>query len=44
MKEIFKYKKFMRVYIANLNSRFGDSIDMIAFGYLIIEEGEAMGM
>lgn len=35
MKEIFMYKDFTRLYIANTISRFGDSVDMIAYSYLV---------
>ncbi|MTI69292.1 MAG: MFS transporter [Firmicutes bacterium] len=35
MKEILKYRDFIKLFIANLISRFGDSIDMIAYGYMV---------
>lgn len=35
MKEILKYKRYMRMFIAGVISRFGDSVDMIAFGYMV---------
>ncbi|WDV44613.1 MFS transporter [Clostridiaceae bacterium M8S5] len=37
MKEIFKFKSFMKLYIANNVSRFGDSIDMIAYGFMVYQ-------
>lgn len=37
MKGIFKHHDFLRVYIANMVSRFGDAIDAIAFGYLVYQ-------
>lgn len=35
MKEILKYKDFMKLFIANTLSRFGDSIDVIAYGFMV---------
>jgi len=37
MKGIFKFKRFLRLYLANVISRFGDSIDAIAFSYLVFQ-------
>ncbi|WP_240840868.1 MFS transporter [Acidaminobacter sp. JC074] len=37
MKGIFKFKRFLRLYLANVISRFGDSVDAIAFAYLVFQ-------
>lgn len=37
MKDILKYKDFVKLYLANTVSRFGDSIDMIAYGYMVYQ-------
>ncbi|MGL5765566.1 MAG: MFS transporter [Sarcina sp.] len=36
-KDIFKEKQYMKDLIANLISRFGDSIDMVAYAWLVYE-------
>ncbi len=37
MKDILKYTDFTRLYLANTISRFGDSIDMIAYGFMVYQ-------
>lgn len=37
MKGILKHKAFLKLYVASIISRFGDSVDMIAFGYLVYQ-------
>lgn len=37
MRRILKNKNFMKLYMANTISRFGDSIDMIAYGYMVYQ-------
>ena len=36
-KDIFKQKEVFKLFIANIVSRFGDSIDSIAFTWLVYE-------
>lgn len=35
--KILLYKDFMKLFVANTISRFGDSIDMIAYGYMVYQ-------
>lgn len=35
MKDILRNSRYMKMFIANAISRFGDSVDMIAFGYMV---------
>lgn len=37
MKEILKFKDFIKLFTANLVSRFGDSVDMIAYGVMVYQ-------
>lgn len=37
MKDLFRKKDFMKMFIASIISRFGDAVDAIAFGYLVYE-------
>lgn len=37
MRKIITYKAYMKLFIANTISRFGDSVDMIAYGYMVYQ-------